>query len=80
MGPCLYLSIQKAEAGTLLFCSQPVVCNELKVNLSCLLVDLVSKKKKKKSPKPKKINLKDWDRPGGIEARAESRVDLSEGS
>lgn len=63
----------------MLFCSQPVVCNELKVNLSCLLVDLVSKKKKK-IPKIKKINLKAWDRPGGIEARAESRVDLSEGS
>jgi hypothetical protein len=45
---CLNLSDQKVEAGILLFRSQRVLCNKLKVNLSCL-VDLVSKKKIQKT-------------------------------
>lgn len=80
VGPGLYLRVQKAEAGRWLFCSQPEVCNKLKVNC---LVDLVSPKKKKKKhlEKPKK-NLMVWDGPAGSnldshrEAKAESQAHL----
>ena len=75
---CLNLSVQKAEAEILLFRSQRVLCNKLKVNLSCL-VDLVSKKNPKNQNKTKQ-NLKAWDGPGGtnldsyIEAKADSQI------